>query len=176
MIEPHELDVQRGLHVQRVIGTAEADLVGVEMSGMVRNEAATVFAPVRERSSTCATAAKTAVSFPFHSRGTCVPRLRVPRPCRNIPASIPELSSVLQFSRCPVERRQLKSLDGERHRRELQSRVALVIALISSGPRSMLAAAMFCSTCSGEPDPGIGRICGDLASSQASATCRSVTP
>jgi hypothetical protein len=30
----------------------------------------------------------------------------------------------------------------------------------------MLAAATFCSTCSGEPEPGIGRICGDLASSR----------
>jgi hypothetical protein len=30
----------------------------------------------------------------------------------------------------------------------------------------MVAAATFCSTCSGEPEPGIGRICGDLASSQ----------
>jgi hypothetical protein len=34
----------------------------------------------------------------------------------------------------------------------------------------MLAAATFCSTCSGEPEAGIGRISGDLASSQASAT------
>jgi hypothetical protein len=40
----------------------------------------------------------------------------------------------------------------------------------------MIAAATFCSTCSGEPEPGIGRICGDLASSQASASWRGLTP
>jgi uncharacterized protein YxjI len=45
-----------------------------------------------------------------------------------------------------------------------------VIAFASSGSRSMLAARMFSSTCSGEPEPGIGRICGDLDSSQAIAT------
>ena len=51
-----------------------------------------------------------------------------------------------------------------------------VIAFASSGSRTMLAARMFCSTCSGEPDPGIGRICGDLDNSQAIATCRGPTP
>jgi hypothetical protein len=45
-----------------------------------------------------------------------------------------------------------------------------VIAFASSGSSSMLAARMFSSTCSGEPEPGIGRICGDLDSSQAIAT------
>ena len=36
---PHELDVQRGLHVQQVIEAAEADLLGAQTSGMLRNEA-----------------------------------------------------------------------------------------------------------------------------------------
>ena len=42
-----------------------------------------------------------------------------------------------------------------------------MIALISSSVSSMLAAATFCSTCSGSPEPGIGRTCGDRVSSQA---------
>ncbi|HWG60905.1 MAG TPA: hypothetical protein VG253_04260 [Streptosporangiaceae bacterium] len=36
---PHELDAQRGLHVQQVIEAAEADLLGVETPSMVRHEA-----------------------------------------------------------------------------------------------------------------------------------------
>src|ERR1700721_2634874 len=55
-------------------------------------------------------------------------------------------------------------------------RAAKVIALISSLVSSMLAAATFCSTCSGLPEPGIGRTCGDRVSSPARPTCRSVTP
>src|SRR6185437_14126049 len=51
-----------------------------------------------------------------------------------------------------------------------------VMAFCSCASSSMLAAAMFCATCSAEPDPGIGRICGDLASSQAIAISRVLTP
>ncbi len=39
-----------------------------------------------------------------------------------------------------------------------------------------VAAAMFSATCSGDPEPGIGRICCDLVSSQASAIWRVLTP
>jgi hypothetical protein len=52
----------------------------------------------------------------------------------------------------------------------------LLIASISSRLSSMAAAATFCSACPGEPVPGIGRIAGEMASSQASTICRSVTP
>jgi hypothetical protein len=48
----------------------------------------------------------------------------------------------------------------------------MVIAVTSSGLSSRPAAATFSATCSGEPEPGIGSIRGDRASSQASATCR----
>jgi predicted dehydrogenase len=47
--EPHELDAQRGLHVQQVIEAAEADLLGVETPGMVWNEADSVVTPGRPR-------------------------------------------------------------------------------------------------------------------------------
>jgi predicted dehydrogenase len=47
--EPHELDAQRGLHVQQVIEAAEADLLGVETPGMDRNEAGSVVRPARPR-------------------------------------------------------------------------------------------------------------------------------
>jgi hypothetical protein len=46
----------------------------------------------------------------------------------------------------------------------------LLIASISSGSSSTDAAATFSSTCRAEPVPGMGRICGELASSQASTT------
>jgi len=46
----------------------------------------------------------------------------------------------------------------------------LLIASTSSGSSSMDAAAMFSSACLGEPVPGIGRICGETASIQASTT------
>ena len=39
----------------------------------------------------------------------------------------------------------------------------------------MIAAATLCSTCSGGPEPGIGRICGDLASSRARASWRGLS-
>jgi hypothetical protein len=48
--------------------------------------------------------------------------------------------------------------DGGRHILRLGSCCGLVIARISAGSKSMLAAATFCSTCSGEPEPGIGRM------------------
>ena len=35
---------------------------------------------------------------------------------------------------------------------------------------------MFASTCSADPEPGMGRIRGDLASNQASTTWRGLTP
>jgi FAD/FMN-containing dehydrogenase len=50
------------------------------------------------------------------------------------------------------------------------------IAVTSSGVRARLAARTFCSMCSADPEPGIGRICGDRASSQASMTSRGLTP
>jgi predicted dehydrogenase len=45
--EPHELDVRRGLHLQQVIEAAAADLLGVEASGLARNQAGAVVVPVR---------------------------------------------------------------------------------------------------------------------------------
>ena len=40
----------------------------------------------------------------------------------------------------------------------------------------IVAAVMLSSTCSGEPEPGMGMICGDRASSQASTIWRGNTP
>jgi predicted dehydrogenase len=45
--EPHELDVRRGLHVQQVIEAAEADLLGIAVPGLDRDEAGSVVRPVR---------------------------------------------------------------------------------------------------------------------------------
>ena len=64
---------------------------------------------------------------------------------------------------------------AERHwsrRRYPCSRIA-----VASWPVSVtVAAAMFSATCSGDPEPGMGRICGDLVSSQASTIWRVLTP
>jgi hypothetical protein len=51
----------------------------------------------------------------------------------------------------------------------------LKIAFASSLVSRSDAAATFAVTCSGEPEPGMGNICGDLSSSQASATWRVLT-
>jgi predicted dehydrogenase len=40
--EPHELDVQRGLHLQQVIEAAEADLLGADTPGVVRDQTGAV--------------------------------------------------------------------------------------------------------------------------------------
>lgn len=52
----------------------------------------------------------------------------------------------------------------------------MLIAATSSGLSSSDAAAMFSSACCREPVPGMGRICGEMASSQASTTWCCVTP
>src|ERR1035438_3161180 len=52
----------------------------------------------------------------------------------------------------------------------------LLIAATSSGLSLIAAAAMFSSACPGEPVPGMGRIWGELASSQARTTWWVLTP
>jgi predicted dehydrogenase len=47
-IGPAELDVQRGLHVQQVIEAAEADLLGIDTSGLDRDEAGAIVVPARK--------------------------------------------------------------------------------------------------------------------------------
>jgi len=54
--------------------------------------------------------------------------------------------------------------------------VPLLIASTSSGLSSTAAAWMFSSACRDDPVPGMGRICGEMASSQASTTWCWVTP
>src|SRR6266487_2281857 len=51
-----------------------------------------------------------------------------------------------------------------------------VIAATSSGSSLIDAAATLAWTCSGDPVPGIGRICRDLASNQARTICRGLAP
>jgi predicted dehydrogenase len=47
--EPHELDVQRGLRLQQVIEAADADLRGVDTSGLERTNSGSVVVPVQRR-------------------------------------------------------------------------------------------------------------------------------
>lgn len=47
--EPHEIDVQRALHVQEVIEVAEADLLGIETPVMAESGAGSILRPARTR-------------------------------------------------------------------------------------------------------------------------------